>query len=149
MRRRRSLLSQLMVQPLRRRKLLIEAFWYLLWAKAALVVVPFRWLVPLFNRQLTSAHGPESVERKRLREEVRWAIERVAARLPGTTVCFPRAIAAQIMCRRRGIGAVLYYGAAPLPGKGLSAHVWVLDESEGVVGHQVANSYQVMARFPS
>ena len=47
------------------------------------------------------------------------------------------------------MAAVIYYGAAPAPKKGLTAHVWVLDEAEGVVGHQIAGDYQILARFPS
>src|ERR1019366_278475 len=135
MQRRRSLLVRLANQPPARRNLIFEALWCLIWARVLLLLVPFRWLTPLFNRGPLSAATPESLKRQGLRAEVRWAIEAVAAHLPGVTACFPRAIAAQRMCLRRGIGAVLYYGAAPLPEIGLSAHVWVLDDNEGVIGH--------------
>jgi Transglutaminase-like superfamily len=83
-----------------------------------------------------------------MREDIRWAVEGVAERLPGKTVCFPRAIAAQAMCRSRGVSATLYYGAATFPSTGFSAHVWVLDETEGVIGHQIAGTFRILAKFP-
>jgi hypothetical protein len=52
------------------------------------------------------------------------------------------------MCRRRGISAVMYYGAATELVGGLSAHVWVLDGDDGVVGHELASKFRVLARFP-
>ena len=42
----------------------------------------------------------------------------------------------------------LYYDAAILPERGLTAHVWVRDGEEGVVGHTVADRYKVLARYP-
>lgn len=141
-------LSKFMKQSGNRRRLLVEALFRLMWARFLLLVVPFRQLTATFNRQSAPVVPPTASERQSLCQNVCWAIERAALLVPGST-CFPRAIAAQKMCRSRGIDAVLYYGAASLPGRGLSAHVWVKDEHEGVVGHQIANHYIVLARFPS
>jgi hypothetical protein len=134
--------------PTERRKLLFEACLYLVWARLILLVLPFRRLTPFFNRPSPPAMILDPVERRRLRQDVGWAIELAGRHLPGETTCFPRGIAAQAMCRRRGVGAVLCYGAATLPETGLSAHVWVLDGTEGVVGHQAASDYRILARFP-
>ena len=143
------LFKRFLEQPTARRWLILEALWCVLLARALLLLIPFRRLTTTFKRELPGKPSPGGPERQRLRADIRWAIELVSARLPGETTCFPRAIAAQTMCRRRGISAVLCYGAAPLPGKGLSAHVWVLDGTEGVIGHQIAEDYRILARFPS
>jgi hypothetical protein len=58
-------------------------------------------------------------------------------------------MAAQAMCLRRGIRAILNYGALPIRESGLAAHVWVMDNTEGVVGHEIASEYRIVARFPS
>lgn len=144
-----SLARKFLRQPADRRKLLLEASLYLIWARLLLLTLPFRLLTRFFNRPYSRASVPGGAERQRLRQDVGWAIQRAAERLPVETACFTRGIAAQAMCRRRGIGATLYYGAATLPSTGLTAHVWVLDGTEGVVGHQVANEYRIIARFPS
>jgi hypothetical protein len=140
-------LSKFCQLPGVRRWLLIEAALWLLAARLALRVLPFRWLAKFFERP---PKAPEVVgaERERLREEVRWAIHRATRQLPGKTVCFPRAITAQVMLRRRGMGTTLYYGAAKVPGQGLMTHVWVQDGNEGVIGHLMARGYHTLARYP-
>ena len=133
--------------PVARRWLLIEAALWLLAARLALRVLPFRWLARLFERP---PKGPEVVraERARLRKEVRWAIHMATRQLPGRVVCFPRAVTAQVMLRRRGVGTTLYYGAATEAEGGLTTHVWVQDGAEGVIGHLMARGYQTLARYP-
>lgn len=129
------------------RLLLTEAFVVLAVARILLIAVPFRRLVGLFSPGC-EAQRADALNRERQRRQIAWAIGRAALHLPGQTVCFPRGIAAQIMCRRRGIDTTLYYGARTLPGLGLTAHVWVLDGEFGVVGHEEAGRYHVLATFP-
>jgi hypothetical protein len=136
-------------QPAERRGLFVEACFYLVAARVMLLLLSFSQLTRFFNRSSSKERVLANSERARLRGDVRWAITRAAEYLPGDTVCFPRGIAAQAMLRRRGSNATLYYGAATMPQKGLTAHVWVMDGAEGVVGHQIAGDYRVIAHFPS
>ena len=135
-------------QPKLRRKLLIEAWLRLVWARLLLRFLTFSQLTWVFNAPVRKTVF-SNAEREQLRRDVGWAIERAADWLPGKTVCFPRGIAAQIMCRRRGIDTIMYYGAALDLVAGLTAHVWVQDGRYGVVGHTVADQYSVLARFPA
>jgi hypothetical protein len=128
--------------------LLLEAVCHLLLARIMLQIFPFRRLRKYFNRLPRNSAGLPDTERGRIRDEIRWAIDAAASRLPGQTACFPRGIAAQAMCRKRGIQATLCYGATNLPAKGLTAHVWVMDGNHGIVGHQIAEDYRIIARFP-
>lgn len=129
------------------RRLLLEALVCLTAARAALALLPFKRLIPIFSWTMA---GPEvcGAARERLRREVAWAIRATSAHLPIEMVCFPRGIAAQIMLRRRCVGTTLYYGVANLPGQGLTAHVWVQDGAVGVMGHASAPDYTVMMRYP-
>ncbi len=128
-----------------RRRTQAEALAYLVAARVVLWVIPFRWLAPLFE---LSPRGPEleGDARKRARDEVRRAVHVAAERLPGTT-CFPKAIAAQAMMRRRRVATTLYWGAATLPGEGLAAHVWVQDGDVGVQGKRVSGAYTALAAY--
>jgi hypothetical protein len=133
--------------PSARRMLAIEAALCLLLASIALRLLPFRVLEWFF------AHLPRQPEiagaaRTQVREEVRWAVKFATVRLQIRATCFARAIAAQGMLRRRGIGTTLYYGAATQPGHGLTAHVWLMDGDSGVVGHLRAKGYHVLACYP-
>src|SRR4051812_48562311 len=109
-----------------RRGLLMEAGVILCCARFMLQLLPFRRLTWLFTFPLRRSLD-STREHRELHKNIRWAIECAAAHLPGETVCFPRAIAAQIMCRRRGMNTTLFYGAALDSSAKLTAHVWVQD----------------------
>ena len=128
--------------------LLLETAFYLVIARLALKHVRFQRLTPFFERP---ARQPELAgeQRAQVRSEVQRAIWMVASRLPGKMVCFPRAIAAQALLRRRGVGTVLYYGARTEADKGLNAHVWVQDGAHPVVGKRSAEGLRVLSRYPS
>jgi len=126
-----------------------EAILYLLAARCALLIVPFhrltRWMERRSRRPELS--GPD---RQRAVKEVRIAIFRVWHQSPLPTTCLHRAMAAQAMLRRRGVGTTLYYGASTQPTGRLQTHAWLQDGDEGIVGHIVAcqESYHVLARYP-
>jgi hypothetical protein len=80
--------------------------------------------------------------------EIGWAVRAIADRAPFRAVCFQRGLAAHWMLRRRGLDSVMFFGAASLESKGLSAHVWVTSEGKGVVGAETADQFAVLARFP-
>lgn len=143
-----SLLRRFLRQPARRRALLLEALFWLGLARLALRFLSFRRIVWFLKRPYKQ-RKLAAIERVQVRQDVSWAVRQTAPYLPGETVCFPSGLAAQAMLRRRGIDAALYYGAATLPNRGLTTHVWVKDGLEGVVGHQVASKYHVLARYPN
>lgn len=125
---------------------LIEAILWLAAARVALQLIPFARLTWFFERALRQqVHG---ARREQIREGVQWAIAEGVLYLPGETVCFPRAMAAQAMLRRRGVQTTLYYGAATLPTRELKAHVWLQDGGIGIVGHETAKDYHILAQYP-
>jgi hypothetical protein len=128
--------------------MLLEAAMALTAARLALAVVPFRRLTWLFERRTKRAEVTGR-ERARLKTDVRWAVVAVSRWLPERFVCFPRAMIAQAMLRRRGVSTTLYYGASRQPKKGLTTHVWIQDGDEGVIGFLVAPGHKVLARYPA
>lgn len=128
--------------------LLLEAALYLLLARLALRLVPFQFLTRFFARP---ARQPELAgnQRSETRSAVQRAIWLVAPRLPGKIVCFPKAIAAQALLRRRRIGTVLYYGAKTVGGTRLQSHVWVQDGEHPVVGKLASQDFAVISRYPA
>jgi hypothetical protein len=129
--------------------MMIEAALLLAAARLALRVLPFRRLVWLFDRPAAD-RAVTGAQRERLRMEVGRSIWLAAGRLPGPVVCFPRAIAAHLMLRRRGVATTLYYGAARRPEGGPPlTHVWVQDGAQGVVGARRARDCVVLGSYPS
>lgn len=127
-------------------ELAVEAVVSLLLAKAALRVVPFRFLERLF---VLPPDGPEPAgqERAALRAAAVRALEIAARRLPVETACFPRAIALQSILRRRGVPVALVYGAAGGPATGVTAHVWVEDGGVAILGGEEAEGLAVLGRY--
>ena len=64
------------------------------------------------------------------------AVERAAARLPGDTVCLPRAMALQWMLRRRGHASALVFGVQSERREGdiHALHAWVEVGGRTVIG---------------
>lgn len=132
------------------RLILAEAFICLLLARLALGLFSFQRLTWYFNLK---ARQPElnGEARLRARQAVRQALTLARQRFMPQATCFHRAIAAQTMLRRRGVGTTLYYGAVSLPESGLVAHTWVQDGAEGIIGYKTAQQegYKTLARYPN
>lgn len=114
----------------------------------ALKLLPYQKISNFLKRPL----GKKEIfgeERVKTEKEISWAIDSSCKHLPLKFVCFPRAIAAHEMLRRRGILATLYFGATTLAEEGLSTHAWLQDGPNGIVGHANAKDYNVLAQYPS
>ncbi|HXQ52404.1 MAG TPA: lasso peptide biosynthesis B2 protein [Stellaceae bacterium] len=128
------------------RRLLVEASLLLLLARAALKLLPFRTLVRILFRPVD--HGPGEAEASTIVGRVRWAVLSGARNGPVSMVCFPQAIAAHLMLRRRRVPSTLYYGVAKTADGGIEAHVWVRAGALPVVGCETAARFTVMTTFP-
>ena len=115
-------------------------------AWAAIKILPFRMLMRTTN--IGRAPDERSVaDLNAVMVEVRRAIKRAARRLPWTIVCFPEALAAHWMLRRRGAPSQVHYGLRPSVEK-LSAHVWVTLAGEIIVGEEQDDPHTCVAVFP-
>lgn len=124
----------------------VEAVAYLGAASLAIRLLPFRHLIRILARALPRPEltGPE---RSRAIADVRRAVLAAAARLPNRPRCFPQAVAAQAMLRRRGVVSTVCYGVNTTPAEGLGAHVWLVAGDDGVVGHGLAAQFPLLARY--
>lgn len=62
------------------------------------------------------------------------AVERVSRPFPRALPCLPRALATQLLLRRRGGGASLCFGVARDGDGPLTAHAWVELDGEILIG---------------
>ena len=118
------------------RRLLVEAFGSLLVARGALALLPvrsiFRWLERPAQPSSGAAAGTAVAER------VRWAILAAARYGPLQFVCFPQALAAHAMLRRRGIRSVMHYGVRRSIDRRLRAHTWLEVDHRMLLGGESA-----------
>jgi len=123
--------------------LLIEALAMLALASLLIAILSFRRIAAIAAvRRSATAATPAQAR----------AIERAVAawgrRVPWRAVCFQQGLTAQLMLRRRGLAAALYYGAARDETGQLIAHVWVRSAAVDVIGCKGAERYGLLAVFP-
>lgn len=128
--------------PAHRKALLLEAAATLTLVSAALSLLPFKRAIRLGSVPLGR---PSAVPA----DDIVWAIEAAAGRLPWRNVCIHTGIAVQRMLRRRGFDATLLYGIGnDRERDGLAAHVWVSLDGVPVIGGEEARSYAPVGAFP-
>jgi hypothetical protein len=126
----------------RRRALLLEAAASLALASAGLRLLPFKRAIRLGSVPLRSAVTGKA-------EDVAWAIEAAARRVPWRAVCIHKGIAAQRMLRSRGLDATLHYGIGNDADRdALAAHVWVNIDGAPVIGGEEARAVAAVGAFP-
>ena len=137
-----------------RRALLIEAAFWLLTARLALLFLPFPRIagrlgtfVPAGDPRVLQAKAAASPKQVRLAGEIGWAVTRAARHVPFKAVCLPQAMAAQIMLRRRGVASVMRFGAVRATEKTLEAHAWLDAAGVEVTGYPVAGQFVEIACF--
>ncbi|MFL6427076.1 MAG: lasso peptide biosynthesis B2 protein [Acidobacteriaceae bacterium] len=112
----------------------LEAFGALAIARCALVLLPARWIFRWLESPLHAARSGDSD----VVERVRWAVLTVARYGPLSFVCFPQALAAHAMLRRRGIGSIMHYGVRRSADRKLRAHTWLEVDHRMLLGGESA-----------
>jgi Transglutaminase-like superfamily len=124
------------------RLLLLEAALFLALARAAILAIPFRRIVPWLQR------APEQMGSDAdTIAAVRRAVMTAARHVPWNAVCLPQAMACKAMLARRGQGSALHVGAGLQDGKGLMAHAWLVAGGEVVVGEESIGDVTPLTRF--
>lgn len=128
------------------RSLFVEAAWELLRARLLLRLVPFRRVGKTLVMPVPPG-TPAHPDPRELELRIARAVNKVADRAPIPLVCFPRAIAAQAMLRRRGIPVTLLFGVAKGADGQFMSHVWGVSSRGPVIGEQAAAGYTLLHRF--
>ena len=124
---------------------MVEATLCLAVARAATLVLPFRWLAKLMSAA-RPVRSLDTERRKAATVDVARAVGRVARHMPFRAVCLQQAIAVQYMLRRRGVETSVQFGARFERGE-LDAHAWVTDGGAIVIGRTPV-PYGALATFP-
>ena len=128
------------------RWLIAEAVVSLGVARAAILVVPFRWIAPWLKRK---PRGPRrsTPPDPALTGRIGRAVTTAAHHLPWQAVCLPQAMAAKFMLARRGCPSTLHFGVARTGADQLTAHAWLEARNSIVVGETGVESVTPVAQF--
>jgi hypothetical protein len=126
---------------------LAEALVTLTFVSLAIRLLPFRLVVKA--AKAGAAAPAATAEARTTVIRCRWAVEKWADAVPWRTVCFQKGLALHMMLRRRRIASTLHYGVMQNQERGLTAHVWVSESGQIVIGGEIAADYQELACFPA
>lgn len=126
---------------------LSEAMTLITIAAPVIKFTPLKKLGRIFSAP-TRGEDTDPANRALVIERVAWAVDRAAKRSKLRALCFERGLTAQIMLRRRGIDATMFYGLMPGKDAPLDAHVWVAADGIDVTGGANASLYATLATFP-
>ena len=127
-----------------------EALAYLLVFRIGLRLLPFRQILRRISSQQPQGEAalkPPTAEAVETALRVRWAIESVSRNLPARFVCFPQALAAYAMLRRRHIPTTIVYGVGHSHLGDLIAHTWLTLGDRIVVGREGSEAFQPIERW--
>ena len=105
--------------------LFVQAYLLLGVARLRINTVKFERLVRSLGVSGLETPADESPERLQEARRVAWAVRTASRYTPWQSNCFPQAIAARTLLRRKGIPSTLYLGAAFKARTELEAHAWL------------------------
>jgi hypothetical protein len=130
------------------RLMLAEAFFWLALARAAVVLLPFRWIAPRLgevNRETPDELSPAEMA---LARRTGGMVRRASRYTFWQSNCLAQAIAAAIMLRRRRVATTLYLGVM-LREKRLEAHAWLRGGAEILTGAAGRQRFRVISTIAS
>ncbi len=128
-------------------RLLAEATGYLVAARLAVWIVPFRRLAAGLGDEMAESPAEETEAQRAAAARIGWAVRELGRRLPWMSQCLVQAVAATWMLQRRHIPGTLYFCLAKDTCGQLTAHAWVRSGTLVLTGAQVRHNFTVVATF--
>lgn len=128
--------------------LLAQAYFLLGVTRLAILTLSFRRLARFLGPLQMETPSEISTDELAAARRIAWAISRTSPYTPWTSNCFPQALTAKLLLRRRGIPSTLYLGAAFAADKSkLEAHAWLRCGALYVTGGKGDEKYGVVGVF--
>lgn len=132
------------------RRLVMETLILLGLARAAVMILPFRWLAGILGQREKSAAAKIETSAALPASQIRriaWAVRRIACHTPWRSNCLAKAVAGRFMLRRRQIASTLYFGMIKDSEGRLAAHAWLKSGDVVLTGGSNLDRYTIVATF--
>ncbi|CAI6087139.1 hypothetical protein COHCIP112018_05349 [Cohnella sp. JJ-181] len=110
--------------PAARRRLMLEALFYLAWARI-LKAIPFNRLAPALGRPMRETPHVHDLPAERVVRSISEAVRVMSRHTFWESQCLVQALAAKKMLERRSMDSTLYLGTAKDKQGNLIAHAWL------------------------
>jgi len=128
-------------------RVLVEGTGYLVAARLAVWIVPFRRLAAGLGDEMAESSAEGTEAQQTAVAPVGWAVRELGRRLPWMSQCLVQAVAATWMLQRRRIPSTLYFGVAKESDGDLKAHAWVRSGTQVLTGAHGRQDFTVVATF--
>jgi hypothetical protein len=129
-----------------KKRLLVEAFYYLAWARI-LKSLPFSRIAPSLGSQMEETTLDNNKSNYEIVRFVSDAVHIVSQYVFWESKCLVKAIAGMKILQRRGVESTLYLGTAKDESGKLIAHAWLRSGSFYVTGAEGMRKFTVVAKF--
>ncbi len=135
--------------PFKEKTMLVEALCWLILARLALLIFPFRKIAPRLGIHMKEDPGNIPPPPAGMLPQIRRAIGRAGRCTPWESKCLAQAMAGKKMLRKRGISSTLYLGVANDEGseEKMKAHAWLMCGEIFVTGKEGFEGYTVVSTF--
>ena len=133
--------------PCADRNCLIEAAFWLGFARLAILILPFRRIAPFLGRNMAQSPEVEEVAHRELLDRISWAVTTASRHLPWDCLCLAQALAGKAMLKRRGVTSTLYLGLAKDDEAHLQAHAWLRCGNRILTGERAMAEFTIIATF--
>lgn len=131
----------------RDRRLFLEACGWLVLARLAILLLPFKRIAPLLGRPMVESPLEDHAIDTVLLEAISWAAQTAGNHMPWGNKCLAQAMAGKAMLRRRGMRSTLYLGVARDGMQLMKAHAWLRCGGKILSGHRKMSGFTVVASF--
>lgn len=125
--------------------LFIEAWIWLAFARMAILILSFEYLMKLIGKPLSAQEWVKANQVLDRFIPINQAIERASRYSFWRTKCFEQALTAKWMLGSRGQTTYLYFGVRKELSLGLTAHAWLVCEGEIVTGGNGASDFTAIS----
>ncbi|MCH1640130.1 lasso peptide biosynthesis B2 protein [Paenibacillus timonensis] len=132
--------------PQVKRKLFLEAFFFLAWARI-LKSLPFSRVAPTLGTPMVETPLANDPRNAPILREISSAVCKMSRHTIWESACMVRAVAAMKMLERRGIESTLYLGTSKDHSGKMIAHAWLRSGPIYLTGFEEMKKFTVVAKF--
>jgi len=133
--------------PPPKRRLLKEALVNLFLARAVLACIPFRRMATWMGTMGSESAAEIPDGQTLVVEDISWAVQAMASRVPWDSRCLAQAIAGYRMLLKRGIPSTVYFGVKKDAQVVFGAHAWLRCGPCIITGEAGHTDYHVLCQF--
>ncbi|HZQ08981.1 MAG TPA: lasso peptide biosynthesis B2 protein [Anaerolineae bacterium] len=130
-----------------KRWLLLEAAFWLGVMRAAIRLLSFKQIVRVLRLKAGESPFVPDSQQSKTAQQIRWAVESMAPRIPWETLCLVQGLAGAAMLRRRHLPLSLYFGVAKTEQGEFQAHAWLCCGDQVLTGGAGRQRFSVIAAY--